>query len=82
MATILRKDKSTACWIDEIGMAQVVENKGKMWRTMGIVRGGKIYYSIEETLYVKCRFFNLLLPFFKNQIVYFADNLKTGMLSL
>ncbi|XP_035544368.1 uncharacterized protein LOC109014311 isoform X2 [Juglans regia] len=48
-----RKDKSTACWIDEIGMAQVVENKGKMWRTMGIVRGGKTYYSIEETLYVK-----------------------------
>jgi tRNA-splicing endonuclease subunit Sen54 len=50
MATIFRKDKSKAHWIDKIKMAEVVENKGKMWRTMGIVRSGKIYYSIEETL--------------------------------
>ncbi|KAM3691098.1 hypothetical protein ACJW31_09G169700 [Castanea mollissima] len=45
-----RKDKSRAHWINEIGMAEVVENKGKLWRTMGVVRSGKIYYSIEETL--------------------------------
>ena len=50
MATIFRKDKSKAHWIDKIKMAEVVENKGKMWRTMGIVRSSKIYYSIEETL--------------------------------
>uniref|UniRef100_A0A2N9H6E5 tRNA-splicing endonuclease subunit Sen54 N-terminal domain-containing protein n=1 Tax=Fagus sylvatica TaxID=28930 RepID=A0A2N9H6E5_FAGSY len=47
-----RKDKCKAHWIDETGMAEVVENKGKMWRTMGIVRSGKIYYSIEETLFL------------------------------
>ena len=53
MATIFRKDKSRAHWINEMGMAEVVENKGKLWRTMGVVRSGKVYYSIEETLYVK-----------------------------
>ncbi|XP_062168170.1 uncharacterized protein LOC133874298 isoform X2 [Alnus glutinosa] len=47
-----RKDKSKAHWVDEIKMAEVIENKGKMWRTMGIVRSGKIYYSIEETLFL------------------------------
>ncbi|KAM4080130.1 hypothetical protein ACJW30_09G168200 [Castanea mollissima] len=47
-----RKDKSRAPWINEIGMAEVVENKGKLWRTMGVVRSGKIYYSIEETLFL------------------------------
>ncbi|KAK4580682.1 hypothetical protein RGQ29_024362 [Quercus rubra] len=47
-----RKDKSRAHWINEIGMAEVFENKGKLWRTMGVVRSGKIYYSIEETLFL------------------------------
>ncbi|XP_030945133.1 tRNA-splicing endonuclease subunit Sen54-like isoform X1 [Quercus lobata] len=47
-----RKDKSRAHWINEMGMAEVVENKGKLWRTMGVVRSGKIYYSIEETLFL------------------------------
>ncbi|GMY19669.1 tRNA-splicing endonuclease subunit Sen54-like isoform X1, partial [Fagus crenata] len=32
-----RKDKSKAHWIDKIEMAEVIENKGKMWRTMGVV---------------------------------------------
>lgn len=39
-------------WNDEMGMAEVVENKGGMWRTMGIVRGGKLFSSIEETLFL------------------------------
>ena len=50
---IYRNDKSRAHWINKIRMAEVVENEGKLWRTMGVVRSGKIYYSIEETLYVK-----------------------------
>ena len=69
MATIFRKDKSRAHWINEIRMAEVVENKGKLWRTMGVVCSGEIYYSIEETL---CGGQNLSLciglkaPFFNN----------------
>ncbi|KAK4580678.1 hypothetical protein RGQ29_024358 [Quercus rubra] len=47
-----RKDKSRAHWINEIGTAELVENKGKLWRTMGVVRSGEIYYSIEETLFL------------------------------
>ncbi|KAK9988921.1 hypothetical protein SO802_029160 [Lithocarpus litseifolius] len=47
-----RKEKSRAHWINEMGMTEVVENKGKLWRTMGVVCSGKIYYSIEETLFL------------------------------
>lgn len=47
-----RKNISQARWNDEMGMSEVIENKGSMWRTMGIVRGGKIYCSIEETLFL------------------------------
>jgi len=42
--------KSKSCWKEEMGMGEVIEKNGKMWITTGIVRSGKIYSSIEETL--------------------------------
>ncbi|XP_027066001.2 uncharacterized protein [Coffea arabica] len=47
-----RKDVSKARWIDDLEMAEVVERKGGMWTSTGIVRRGKIYCSIEETLFL------------------------------
>ncbi|XP_074349584.1 uncharacterized protein LOC141689248 isoform X2 [Apium graveolens] len=47
-----RKETSMAYWKDELGMAEIVSYKGKSWRSTGIVREGKIYYSIEETLFM------------------------------
>ncbi|PRQ24778.1 putative tRNA-intron lyase [Rosa chinensis] len=46
-----RSSVSKAHWDDEMGMA-VVFPKGRIWRTMGISRNGKLYISIEEVLYL------------------------------
>ncbi|KAK4776752.1 hypothetical protein SAY86_005440 [Trapa natans] len=47
-----RKASSRACWNSEVGMAEVVERKGQIWTTTGVLRGGKLYCSIEETLFL------------------------------
>ncbi|BAT85230.1 uncharacterized protein HKW66_Vig0048700 [Vigna angularis] len=47
-----RNVKSKSIWNEEMGMGEVIEKNGKMWITTGIVRSGKIYSSIEETLYL------------------------------
>ncbi|OVA16436.1 tRNA-splicing endonuclease [Macleaya cordata] len=47
-----RKDVSKARWDVEMGMAEVIEKKGGMWTTTGIVRRSKVYCSIEETLFL------------------------------
>ncbi|CAK8578787.1 unnamed protein product [Lathyrus sativus] len=47
-----RNVKSKCRWNEEMEMAEVIEKNGKMWVSTGIVRSGKIYTSIEETLYL------------------------------
>ncbi|KAF9590994.1 hypothetical protein IFM89_000539 [Coptis chinensis] len=47
-----RKDNYKARWDAELGMAEVIEKKGVMWKTMGIFRKSKHYFSIEETLFL------------------------------
>ncbi|PWA72793.1 tRNA-splicing endonuclease, subunit Sen54 [Artemisia annua] len=45
-----RKDPSKARWKEELGMAVIVSNKGRMLTTAGISRGGKIYIFLEDIL--------------------------------
>ncbi|XP_008359559.2 uncharacterized protein LOC126591816 isoform X2 [Malus sylvestris] len=47
-----RKATLKARWSDETGMAEVVDKKGTIWRTTGIVRSSKLYFSIEEVLFL------------------------------
>ncbi|PWZ41930.1 hypothetical protein Zm00014a_028466 [Zea mays] len=44
-----RNMASRARWVEEAGAAEVVENRGKLWLTTGVTRGGKLYYNVEET---------------------------------
>lgn len=39
-----------ARWDEELSMAEVLKNKGKMATTTGVIRDGKLFCSIEETL--------------------------------
>ncbi|KAL2934509.1 putative tRNA-splicing endonuclease subunit sen54 [Bienertia sinuspersici] len=41
-----------ACWNDEMGMAEIMNHKGNLLKSLGINRSGKIYLSIEETLFL------------------------------
>ncbi|XP_021723233.1 uncharacterized protein LOC110690682 isoform X1 [Chenopodium quinoa] len=41
-----------ACWNDEMGVAEIMKHKGNLLKSMGINRNGKIYLSIEETLFL------------------------------
>ncbi|XP_059668393.1 uncharacterized protein LOC132313578 isoform X3 [Cornus florida] len=45
-------DVSKARWNNELGMAEVVEKKGRMWTTTGLVRSRRTYCSVEETLFL------------------------------
>ncbi|KAL5701491.1 hypothetical protein ACHQM5_026819 [Ranunculus cassubicifolius] len=46
------KNVSKSRWNVELRMSEVIEKNGGMWTTMGIIRGNKLYCSIEETLFL------------------------------
>ncbi|CAM8940391.1 unnamed protein product [Rhodiola kirilowii] len=39
-------------WNEHMSMAQVLKNKGKMATTTGVIRDGKLFTSLEETLFL------------------------------
>lgn len=43
-----RTEVSRARWIEEIGMGEVIEKKGSLWGTTGVIRNSKLYCHIEE----------------------------------
>ncbi|OEL22287.1 hypothetical protein BAE44_0016689 [Dichanthelium oligosanthes] len=44
-----RNVASRARWVEEAGIAEVAESKGKLWLTTGVTRGGgKLCYNVEE----------------------------------
>ncbi|OAY72067.1 hypothetical protein ACMD2_09916 [Ananas comosus] len=47
-----RKEVSRARWVEEMGMGEVIEKKGSMWTTTGVVRNGKLYCLIEEIVFL------------------------------
>lgn len=59
-----RTEVSRARWIEEIGMAEVIEKKGSLWGTTGVIRNSKLCCHIEEIglvllfSYKYCNFFN------------------------
>ncbi|XP_077244800.1 uncharacterized protein LOC143884861 [Tasmannia lanceolata] len=56
-----RKDVSKARWDENMCMAEVIEKKGGMWTTTGIIQNGKLYCLIEEILFLAERGALLLL---------------------
>ncbi|CAM8937056.1 unnamed protein product [Rhodiola kirilowii] len=42
-------------WNEHMSMAQVLKNKGKMATTTGVIRDGKLFTSLEETLFLSER---------------------------
>ena len=45
-----RRDLSAAIWRPELGLAEVVLQRGKLLAHMGFTRGGKLYLFVEEAL--------------------------------
>ncbi|KAJ4773151.1 tRNA-splicing endonuclease subunit [Rhynchospora pubera] len=48
----IRTEVSKARWVEEIGMAQVIEKNGSLWATTGVIRNGNLYCHIEEIGYL------------------------------
>ncbi|KAG9459621.1 hypothetical protein H6P81_004129 [Aristolochia fimbriata] len=47
-----RKNVSRARWDENINLAEVIERKGAIWTSTGIVRNKKLYLFLEETLFL------------------------------